>query len=205
VVRGCSSVGDATNLPFPLSGQPRYPVLPFGENRPIYFLDAGQRLRMDAGSYSKYQHRHNFSVWAAARAAQRAFTDVETLRTALEASDIKSFIQEPCGRAAFDEAHKTWCGQIIGHLQEVGISKATYGRAAKLVNVYLKSMIVLRDLESEEADYIHPPIDRILLKSLARDESISASDRKILREIRWTKLTEKGYFDLIGVLKRISA
>jgi hypothetical protein len=29
-------------------------------------------------------HRHNFAVWAAARAAQRGFTTVENLKAALE-------------------------------------------------------------------------------------------------------------------------
>lgn len=159
---------------------------------------------MDSSDYSKYQHRHNFAVWAAARATQRAFADVETLRAALESSDVEKFVEEASGSEAFDDAHRTWCRQITQYLRDRDIPDATYGRAAKLVNVYLKSMVVLRDLESEEAAYIHPPIDRILLQSLARDEKVASSDRSMLRKTSWTKLNEKEYFKLIAVLRRIN-
>ena len=42
-------------------------------------------------AYTEFQHQHNFSVWAGARAAQRGFTNVELLRDALEQCGVTEF------------------------------------------------------------------------------------------------------------------
>lgn len=154
--------------------------------------------------YSEYSHRHNFSIWAAARAAQRGFTNVEMLRNALERCGIDIYIKSPCQKCDFDDSHKKWCNSICDYLNEKGVKNVTYGRAAKLVNVYLKSMVVLNDLSGEEAGYIHPPLDRILLQNIARNPGLEKSAKKTIKKSNWTQLEEKGYFDLIAILKEIN-
>ena len=159
---------------------------------------------MGSERYSTYQHRHNFAIWAAARATQRGFTTTESLKEALEATGIKTFIERPCKRGDFDDHHRRWCRSICRHLKSAQVEGVSYGRAAKLVNVYLKSMVVLPDLSSEVASYVHPPIDRILLQSVAKDPEVSTERSRALRNTSWTKLSEAEYFDLISMLKDIN-
>ena len=96
--------------------------------------------------YDLFTHRHNFAVWAAARAAQRSFTGVQNLKEALEASGVQRFLPDPdfltinCIR--FEELHKVWCTAIVASLSARAIQNVTYGRAAKLLAVYLKGMVI---------------------------------------------------------------
>lgn len=159
---------------------------------------------MNPATYTTRLHRHNFAAWAAARATQRNFTTTENLKTALESSDIQGFVESPCGRDEFADHHREWCRSICKHLSSVEVSDATYGRAAKLVAVYLKSMVVLPDLSSEEAFYVHPPIDRILLQNIAKDPEVDSGRSQMLRSTSWTKLSETDYFDLVSVLSDIN-
>jgi response regulator RpfG family c-di-GMP phosphodiesterase len=159
---------------------------------------------MDSERYSAYQHRHNFAVWAAARATQREFTTTEKLREALEASSIDTFVERPCGREDFDGRHRGWCGSICQQLRSRRVEGASYGRAAKLVNVYLKSMVVLPDLSSDVASYVHPPIDRILLQNVAKAPEVSTERSQTLRNTSWTQLSEAAYFELISMLRDIN-
>ncbi len=100
-------------------------------------------------SYDLSEHRHRFAVWAAARAAQRGFTTVGNLRAALESTDIRKSLALPetfqSSVAQFDKLHAGWCSAIQAFLNDRSIPNATYGRAAKLVAVYLKATVVLGD------------------------------------------------------------
>ncbi|HEY4362510.1 MAG TPA: hypothetical protein VGN17_16175 [Bryobacteraceae bacterium] len=68
-------------------------------------------------AYDIFEHRHRFSVWAAARAAQRGFTTVAHLRDALEQSGVVEFVAIETNAATdartFDQVHREWCRSII--------------------------------------------------------------------------------------------
>lgn len=65
--------------------------------------------------------------------------------------------------------------------------KINYGVAAKLINVYLKTILVCGGYhEHEKVKKIHPPIDRLLLTELAK------KDDSYLKKI-WKKYAEKGW------------
>ncbi len=158
--------------------------------------------------YELFNHRHNFAVWAAARAAQRglAGADVLTLRDALEASCIQRFLPDPefmdidCTR--FEELHRSWCRSICAFLNNRSIANATYGRAAKLIAVYLKVMVIIGgSAYSSLGCCIHPPIDRRLLQALARAPSFDPQHRARWRQINWTQLPEEGYYNLVQQLR----
>lgn len=53
-----------------------------------------ERMKMING-YEIFEHKHKFSVWAAARATQRGFTNVDNLKEALEDCGIVEFIKDP--------------------------------------------------------------------------------------------------------------
>jgi hypothetical protein len=67
------------------------------------------------------------------------------LRDVLEQSGVIVFAKAnhaPIDQASFDELHRAWCRSIIAHLASRHV-RATFGRAAKLVAIYLKSMVIL--------------------------------------------------------------
>ena len=157
--------------------------------------------------YSLFTHRHNFAVWAAARASQRGFTTVSNLKVALETSKLPVAIQNPqewpTSAEQFDSFHSLYCHRIVDHLTTAGVPHVSYGRAAKLVAVYLKSMIVISEHgRSTFAAIIHPPVDRTLLKNLARDRYFDQQLRDYCRNLNWTGLSESDYCALIEEFRR---
>lgn len=157
--------------------------------------------------YDLFEHRHRFASWAAARAAQRAFASVDILRAALEETDLADFLRQPASvrtdTATFERHHRRWCSTILGVLEENGVPGATYGRAAKLVAVYLKSMVVLGPASgSPLSAVIHPPIDSLLLENLAAS-GLAPSYAPRWRRLRWTRLDEPAYYELIAELKTV--
>ena len=77
----------------------------------------------------------------------------------------------------------------------------TYGRAAKLVAVYLKATVIMGDgCDSSFGRNLHPPIDRILLRGLASSD-ITSPHKAAWRSINWTQLNEFAYDELIRQLR----
>lgn len=74
----------------------------------------------------------------------------------------------------------------------------SHGKAAKLINVYLKAGVVCATpADADESlrravGAIHPPIDRILLEALG------------IRGIAWSSLDSEGYERLIERLKQMT-
>lgn len=132
--------------------------------------------------YCIVQHRHNFAIWAAARAAQRGFASTELLGQALNECGIQSFASDPQlgtdeknqanAQELFDKMHSEWSEKIISFLEGKGVKNVTYGRAAKLVNIYLKCMLVLPECFPYVTMVVHPPIDRILLQRLSKKADV---------------------------------
>ena len=156
--------------------------------------------------YELFTHRHNFAVWAAARAAQRGFAGVATLRGALEASAVQRFLPDPqfvdIDYTRFEELHRSWCSSICDYLNNRPVANVTYGRSAKLLAIYLKSMIIVGgSAYTSLGRCIHPPIDRRLLQALAGDPSFDPQHRALWRHTNWTQLTEEDYYNLIGQLR----
>jgi hypothetical protein len=159
-------------------------------------------------SYDLNEHRHRFAVWAAARAAQRGFTTVGNLRAALECTDIRKALLLPAtlriSASEFDKQHERWCSAIQAFLGDRKIRDASYGRAAKLVAVYLKVAIILGDASNSSlASHAHPPIDRILLHALASSDEIKSEHKRAWTTINWTDLDGPRYRELIGQLRAV--
>ena len=155
--------------------------------------------------YDIFEHRHRFSAWAAARAAQRGLTSVEILSQALDDSTIKPFVrdhfEDKITAEEFRELHRKWCKKIVRSLERNGVKDVPFGRAAKLVGVYLKSMIVVGPhSETALAKVAHPPVDRLLLQELARH--VMGERRKTFRKTAWTELNEDDYYELIRQLRQ---
>lgn len=163
-------------------------------------------------TYTIEEHRHRFAGWSAARAAQRGMIggDNTVLLQAIEGCGVREAVHPPVewspDAAEFDRAHAGWCRHIVASLRERGLPHhtATFGRAAKLVAIYLKSMVVLAGRhETSLGRMLHPPIDNILLTSLAEDDDANFREesRQLWRRTRWTKLDETGYAQIIQSLR----
>ena len=159
-------------------------------------------------SYTRFEHRHRFSVWAAARAAQRGFKggSVDALTAALESCGVSVYLSTSesldTSQRKFDRLHRQWCRRIMKHLSGCGVQDATFGRAAKLLAVYLKSMVVIGSgARSNLAKTAHPPVDRILLRELARADDIEHPNQRAWAQVNWTELGEKEYYTLISQLR----
>jgi len=157
-------------------------------------------------SYDLREHRHRFAVWAAARASQRGFTTVKNLRDALQATDIRKVLLDPqtlqLSAVQFTVQHHKWCSSICSTLTQRQIGNVKYGRAAKLVAVYLKATVIMGDgWNSSFGRNAHPPIDRILLRSLASSDRITSPHQAAWRSINWTQLDQDSYDELIGQLR----
>src|SRR2546428_12007924 len=136
------------------------------------------------------EHGHSFAVWAAARRSQRGFTTVEPLRDALQATDIRKVLSAPqtlqLSALQFDALHRRWCSSICSILGQRRIAKVTYGRAAKLVAVYLKAIVIMGDGCNSSFGrnlHLHPPIDRILLHGLASSDKIASPHKAAWRSL----------------------
>ncbi len=172
-------------------------------------IQARERVRQQRLQfYGIDQHRHRFAVWAAARAAQRrwAKAKVGTLGRALEASGVVEFLDRTnlsdIDEARFDALHLRWCRSVIDFLQNVGLPNVTFGRAAKLIAIYLKAVVVLGPgSETPFARIAHPPIDGILLRNLAASDVDSEHKREWVRT-RWTQFSEEQYYELIEQLRQ---
>ena len=158
-------------------------------------------------SYDIFQHKHRFSVWATARAAQRGLANgsTEVLAEAIEQCGVVDFLRSDSALSTnkneFDALHKVWCRDIVTFLHRKGVKGATFGRAAKLIAVYLKSMVVVGGShESDLARVAHPPVDRVLLQNMSGSRDIQSPHKGYWRGIAWTELGEKEYYELIAQL-----
>jgi hypothetical protein len=148
--------------------------------------------------YDFNEHKHRYAVWTAARAIQRSFTNTRNISKAIDSTGLRKFAEtdEIFTQDWFDIEQVMWCTQLIERFKAMGIP-CSYGRAAKIVAIYLKTSVVLPSRgTANNATLIHPPVDSILLRSLARKTSM-----KHLRTMRWTKITVQAYLQLLGELR----
>lgn len=146
--------------------------------------------------YPFNEHKHRYAVWTAARAVQRSFTTTANIKTAIEASGLRIFAesQNEVTIEEFDELHTLWCNTLINSFLPL---KCSYGRAAKIVSIYLKTAVVIASSGSHpNCKIIHPPIDSILLTGLSKLDGL-----KDLSLERWTTLNEKQYQNVVNTIK----
>ena len=160
--------------------------------------------------YDMIEHRHRFAAWAAARAVQRGWRSsrTEKLRDALHGCGVTDFVCSPESRIIderrFVEFHRQWCREVIKSLTQQGVAGATFGRAAKLVAVYLKVMVVLSPAgDCDLARVAHPPLDRTELQKVAAEADVDSQYKHLWKTVNWTQLTEENYYSLMGQLRAL--
>ena len=130
--------------------------------------------------YTYAEHRFRFAAWAAGSAVtQIGFSfKVKDAHDILEATGFRGLAEEGVEwlpePANFDVQHRDWRRSIRREAKQNKIQGLSHGRAAKLINVFLKALMP-PDLENLPAGHkekwctVHPPIDRILLANMKKD------------------------------------
>lgn len=158
------------------------------------------QLETKLSNYSFKEHVHRYAVWTAARAVSRDFTTTANIKLAIEATNLREFVdgRGECNHEAFEQMHRKWAKDISDFLStKVDPKKSTYGRAAKVISIYLKTAVIISENGlGAISEVIHPPIDAILLNEIAK---ITGKKKYALR--RWTKLDDTEYWSLVSELR----
>lgn len=169
-------------------------------------ITPGQR-RVDAGlnDYSIAEHRHRFAAWAAGRAAsvRGCRFSVEQGKILLAATQLRDVLTDLGNLPRdVDSAHRAWRNEILEAARVQGL-EFTHGVAAKLINVYLKAALVCAGLHRDErVQALHPPIDNLLLTTLAQ-ENVGGrrAEWQLARRIQWSKLNSDQYQAVINAVR----
>ncbi len=158
--------------------------------------------------YSIEEHKHRFAAWAAGRAAnvKGCRFKVEQGKLILEGASlhvIASTIDNLPQPNDFDRQHREWRNDIIQAAQRYQLA-FTHGVAAKLINIYLKSIFICGgNHEDPRVKAIHPPIDRVLLDALYK-HNIGGQryEWQAARRIRLSRLNCEQYERVISAIKQ---
>ena len=159
--------------------------------------------------YSIEEHKHRFASWAASRAANVngcRFT-VEQGKQILEEANM-NYIAESISNLPipkdFDNSHREWRNNVIRVAENHDLN-FTHGVAAKLINIYLKSIYVCGSKHTDpKIRAIHPPIDSVLLNALyKRNIGGKKSEWQAARKTRWSKLTSTQYENVISAIRSV--
>jgi len=150
-------------------------------------------------AYSLEEHKHRFAIWTAARAVQRSWTTTSNISKVINSVnllDFAKFIENKNDESSYDDLHIEVCEQMIKEFGKINI-KASYGRVAKIVAIYLKAFIVIGStFDNNIIEQIHPPIDRILLRNLPKNQRLNEISKR-----NWTHLDKAEYLELVKTIR----
>jgi len=155
-------------------------------------------------AYTIDEHKFRFSAWAASRAASTSkLCRFEVKQGQKCLRSIKN-IEIPNNQKKFDILHQRLRKKIISEAAKFN-KEFSHGVAAKLINVYFKSMIICDNKMSKKIQsIIHPPIDSILLKTLYENNIGGlGKEFKKIDKIKWSKLNSEQYEECIKYIKII--
>ncbi len=157
-------------------------------------------------NYTIEQHKHNFAVWTCSRAVQRNFTNSKIIANAIEKSQLHTKVRDleikNISNGDFDNWHKDIAKEILRAIPiKEKDTREPYGRAAKIIAIYIKTYHILGNPNSSLSAVAHPPVDRILLSGLFKNnKEFTILD---VAGTTWTNLNEGTYFKVINDLRTI--
>lgn len=162
-------------------------------------------------TYGINEHKHRFAAWAASRAASTSTKcrfEVAEGRVILEAVGLNKLVgslQDLPSPNEIDKVHKDWRVRAIEEAKHLGKEGFSHGVAAKLINVYLKSVFVCSDSHDDlKVKALHPPIDRVLLEALKKNNP------KVFKSVfgsaipAWSTFDSDSYEKAIAFIRDVS-
>lgn len=185
---------------------------------------------MDIKNYNLDIHKHIVSTWAASRAASQSnfrFKVESGMKLILLGANgslvneqtFINFIKE-IKTFESQEQYDSWHRSTIINMRKKGnglqslldkynknYEDYSYGIAAKLLNCYLKVFYLEYFGKDRFADFIHPPIDRLLLLALKKeDPKLFNFENEVFVSVKnpkipvWTKINENEYISIINLI-----
>lgn len=158
--------------------------------------------------YTIAEHQHRSAAWDAATSARASklcrFTVSDGIRI-LERTGFNAALASPEQLPApetLDREHLRWREAMITEARELGLI-FTHGIAAKLINSYLKVRFVCANHHGHErVKGLHPPIDRILLETLGR-QNVGGYQKEWSRfgQAAWSKFDSATYQGVIDLMR----
>lgn len=161
--------------------------------------------------YSVEEHKHRFAVWAASTAARvpRFRISVADGMKFLEELGLRHVVDNPSALPGpspkdIDKAHKAWREKLVD-IAAKSYPQCSQGNAAKLTNMYLKSLFVCGGFhEHPNVAALHPPIDRLLLDKLARKNVGGHQDFwRAMHRKGWTSFDSDEYQSVISKIRDV--
>jgi hypothetical protein len=159
-------------------------------------------------AYTISIHSHRLAAWAAGRAASTSKVrfKVQQAIKILESSGFNSGFSYPQNLPqpeVLDDWHRISRAEIIKRADSLQLT-FSHGVAAKLLNIYLKVRFVCGGWhEHPKVQALHPPIDSVLLTTLAR-ANIGGFKKewRELAKLRWTNFKSNDYDFAISLIRR---
>ena len=187
---------------------------------------------MDISSYNLDFHKHILSKWAASRAASQSkgfkfsvelgsklllFGKKGSQASDQEFIDYIKQIENFNSQDDYDYWHHQSILNMTSYTDELkqlldkhnkSFNNYTYGIAAKILNCYLKVFFLESFGNQKFADFIHPPVDAILLKALRKEDKKLFNFKNsvftnigVLKIPTWTRINENEYKMIIKLMK----
>lgn len=162
---------------------------------------------MKTHAYNIELHKHRLAAWAASRAAsvKGCRFKVQHGVAILETSGFNpAFLTSSLpGSDGVDVKHTEWRKNVIAAAERNDLV-FSHGVAAKLINCYLKVRFVCGGQHDQESvKHLHPPIDDLLLKALAKcNFGGEAKQWRKFRQKRWSKFDSETYENAINLIRQ---
>ncbi len=188
---------------------------------------------MNISSYNLDLHKHILARWAASRAASQSKNFKFKVKLGAEllllgekgsATNDENFTEYIKQIKHFNtqDDFDSWHHQTIKNMRSDSnklrelldehnkLQKHySYGIAAKILNCYLKVFFLEFFGKQEFADFIHPPVDALLLEALKKeDNELFTFNSKIFKNIgaqkipKWTVINEYEYKGIVNLMKK---
>jgi hypothetical protein len=112
-------------------------------------------------------HRARFAAWTCARAISRGAegVTVERVFRTMQVAKVDGTLANKVftSRKEFDALHPVVVKRIAKAALKHGM-KLSFGQAAKLLGIHIKTLYIMEGKRKDLLAYAHPPIDRNLLK-----------------------------------------
>lgn len=167
--------------------------------------------------YPIEKHKHMYAKWCAAAAYGRGLSGGgnSLAFTLIEVSGLGQVAGPEHIGQGVDEWQMSFMKKIEAEAARLGISDFSFGRSQKLVNIYLKTILVCGGHHQHpKVALLHPPLDSELFKGL---RTFLLKNRKSMAEARsaflaaqklnprWTKFSEADYVAHIDAIKLLMA
>lgn len=160
-------------------------------------------------NYTIQEHIFKYAAWAASRAASviNYRFSVEQGHKILKGSGLENMVLSPSlfpsSQSDFDTFHEKARLEVINLSIDYTGYNFSHGVAAKLINVYLKTIIICggyHDLPNSR--FVHPPIDRLLLDELRKRNFANAKSFWIQANKKsWSNFSTEDYMEVIQMIK----